>query len=444
MGKRIVQALWGNLKGEELKKFALLSTGFFFLIGSFWPLKTIKDSIFLATTGSIYQPYAKMASIVMFFPLVLIYSKLIDHFSKEKMIYLLISFYSILGLVFVYLMKHPSIGLANTIQTPYRFIGWGFYLFVETYISLIVSLYWAFINDITKPESAKRGYGMLIFGTQLGGAIFTIVGRYLSRDPAKFTTVVPMIALISICFFLAIALIVFILTHTVSKKELSGYQEEEQKIIAQKTDVGFWEGLKLLIKCRYVGGIFGLVLFQEITTTIMNYQMYISVEKTFMKNAGLINKYLFTYALMCQVLACLFGLFGTSFFQRKFGIRACLIAFPILLGAAILGFAFFPTLYVVTGVMIIAKGLNYSLNQPAKEALYIPTSKAVKYKSKAWIDMFGLRASKGVGSVINKIFGVFSGATAVISIGLIFLWTALASATGKRYKKVVHDKKIIR
>lgn len=46
MGYRLIRALWGDLSKEELKKFGLLALGFFFLIGSFWPLKILKDGIF--------------------------------------------------------------------------------------------------------------------------------------------------------------------------------------------------------------------------------------------------------------------------------------------------------------------------------------------------------------------------------------------------------------
>jgi AAA family ATP:ADP antiporter len=36
--------------------------------------------------------------------------------------------------------------------------------------------------------------------------------------------------------------------------------------------------------------------------------------------------------------------------------------------------------------------------------LYIPTTKDVKFKAKSWIDMFGGRAAKSVGSMINAQF----------------------------------------
>ena len=58
-------------------------------------------------------------------------------------------------------------------------------------------------------------------------------------------------------------------------------------------------------------------------------------------------------------------------------------------------------LNVFFAVMVLTKGLSYALNNPAKEMMYIPTSKAVKYKAKSWIDLFGGRAAKAAGSSVT-------------------------------------------
>ena len=159
---------------------------------------------------------------------------------------MMVFLYGAIGFFFVYLFYDPIIGLANLTQSPYRIVGWAFYLFVESYISIMVSLYWAFINDITGPESAKKGYGLLIFGSQLGAVTFISVGRFLSRDVSSYATRAPLIALISICSFFLLALVVFILMRTVNKEELVGYKCSEE-VSEKKESVGFWEGLKVLI-----------------------------------------------------------------------------------------------------------------------------------------------------------------------------------------------------
>lgn len=55
--------------------------------------------------------------------------------------------------------------------------------------------------------------------------------------------------------------------------------------------------------------------------------------------------------------------------------------------------------------MSLLKALTYSINDPAKEILYIPTSNAIKFKAKFWIDVVGARVAKAIGSSINTYAG---------------------------------------
>ncbi len=442
MSNKIIRTLWGDLQGEELKKFALLALGFFFLIGSYWPLKILKDSIFINIVGRTYIPTAKLLSLTLFFPLVLGYSKLVDYASKEKIVYFLISIYGTLGVVFVWYFLHPTIGLSNTITAPNRYIGWLFFLFVESYISLMVSLYWSFVNDVTTPESAKKGYGMIVFGAQFGGFSCILLANRLAADTTLYAQRVPLIASISIAMFFAIAFVTFLLQKTVDKENLTSYEEKISGNQDKKESVGFLDGLKVIVTRPYVGGIFLIIFFHELISTVMNYQMLFLVETTYL-DPGARTKFLFDYGLYAQSIACLFGLVGTSFFQRRFGIKFCIIAFPVLLGSSIVVYLLNPTLQAVFYVMLIAKGINYAFNQPAKEVLYIPTSKNIKYKSKAWADMFGFRFAKATASIINRSFGPFVYVIGGISLSIISIWVMLSNALGNKFRKTVLNKEII-
>ena len=50
------------------------------------------------------------------------------------------------------------------------------------------------------------------------------------------------------------------------------------------------------------------------------------------------------------------------------------------------------------------KGLSYALQSPSREMLYIVTTDAIKFKAKSWIDVFGARGSKALGSVVTNQF----------------------------------------
>ena len=63
MVQRMVRAMYGDVSSDEIKKFGLLALTFFFIIGAYWLLRPLKDSIFFGTVGGGYQPIAKQFSI---------------------------------------------------------------------------------------------------------------------------------------------------------------------------------------------------------------------------------------------------------------------------------------------------------------------------------------------------------------------------------------------
>jgi hypothetical protein len=77
--------------------------------------------------------------------------------------------------------------------------------------------------------------------------------------------------------------------------------------------------------------------------------------------------------------------------------------FPILLFIAVIIINLTTSFYVIFTLVSLLKALTYSLDDPVKELLYIPTSNNIKFKAKAWIDVFGARLAKGLGSVITRL-----------------------------------------
>ena len=439
MKNKLMGALWGDLKGEEFKKFAFLALGMFFIIGSFWPIKILKDSVFINMIGPTFIPRAKLLSLCLFFILVVAYSRIVSYISREKIIYMLVGVFASLGMIFSYFLSHKTIGVANTTMDPLRIIAWTFYLYVESYAGILVALYWSFINDITTPESAKRGYGMIIFGSQAGGLIAMFVSSYVVSDTSRYVFITPWIIRISMILLILMAVVIYFFHKIVPKKEFKGYLvKKEIQEDSLPTSVGFFEGLKILFSRPYVAGIFSIIFFYEIIATMMQFHMHVLAKSTYIYPA-LVMRFLFNFGLTVQLTACIFSLLGTSYFQRIFGIRFCLVLYPILLGIFICGYMIYPTIFFITAVMITAKSMNYALNVPAKEVLYIPTSKNIRYKSKAWIDVFGARFAKGTGSFVNEIIGSLVYVTGGIALVLISFWAVFANIIGKKFTRITND-----
>lgn len=55
--------------------------------------------------------------------------------------------------------------------------------------------------------------------------------------------------------------------------------------------------------------------------------------------------------------------------------------------------------------MAALKAMTYSINDPAKEILYMPTTTIIKVKAKFWIDVVGARCAKAIGSSVTNYAG---------------------------------------
>ena len=105
-------------------------------------------------------------------------------------------------------------------------------------------------------------------------------------------------------------------------------------------------------------------------------------------------------------------------------------------------------LWATLGAMVCIKGLSYSINNPTKEMMYIPTSKDAKFKTKGWIDTFGNRMAKLGGARVSNVFkdnlnDLMVYGTA-LSLGVIGFWFLAAVYVGMRNQQLRKDGKIIK
>lgn len=106
-----------------------------------------------------------------------------------------------------------------------------------------------------------------------------------------------------------------------------------------------------------------------------------------------------------------------------------------------------PTLWTTFLAMMLLKANSYALNNPTKEMLYLPTSSKIKYKAKSWIDIFGARGSKALGSCVTSYFSystvslVSNGSIVGVCVSAFLIWNAIYM--GKKFEGYVSDGVIV-
>ena len=460
--QNVFSPLFGSFEREEFKKFLKMGAVFSAIIGSYWTLGTIKEALISTLIGPAMLPYAKATGLLCLVPMLMLYSRLLDYFSRERLFYMLSIGYTGVIIFFSFLIMSNSIGEADAAVIAARtgWAAWGthclgymYYAVVETYGSLMVALFWSIAVDTTQPESAKKGFSLVMALGQLGGIIGPIV--LITKIPPFFgcTTNGLSVMMCSILLLSASWFLKYFLAST-PQKLLQSFHGNNEKELIQKQEPSFFEGLKLLLKHRYLLCIFTMMFFFEMLTQIFDFHFKCMVAQHF---SGLeLVQYIATYSSCVSGMTLICLVLGVNRVTRFFGLGVSLAIMPIILACAIFGFITIHHLSFLFWLMVGSKAFHYSLNVPAVKQLYIPTTHDVRFKAQAWIETFGSRSARQGGGFYNMLLkpmqntmGMHAGQmchimmTAYFGFAFVFIWFFIALYLGKTCKKAVDTRTVV-
>jgi AAA family ATP:ADP antiporter len=429
-----------NFKSGEVKKFSLLGILFALIVGTYWFLRPIKDGVFITYIGANYLPYAQLVSLLAIVPTLALYSKLVDWLPRHKLFYVLAIIFSSLLTCFTYLLTNSAAGgMCKIGSFGACALGMSFYVFVKMFGSIMVALFWAFVADTTTPNAAKRGYGIIVAIGQLGnigGSLF--VRNYAVQLGAG---ALSMCGIVSI---LAIIPLVYVFMRVVPPSNLIGFRANEPKQQSNTGSVGIGQGLKLMLSQPYLLAIFGTIAIYEIVQAVFDFRFKTLASAMYQGNE--LIQFLGQFGAITGAFALISLLFGVDRIAKRFGLTSALVLFPICM-LFLISINVYPSLQVAMWVMIVTRGLNYALNQPTKEQLYIATTKQTKYKAKAWIEVFGTRVTEAMAHSVNmakasmgSYFVLFS---TVIAFGGVGAWILIGLYLGRTYKNAIDKDELV-
>lgn len=438
------------------KKFLFLSVVFFILIASNTILKELQSSVFITIVGVTYVPYAKILSVFIMIPFVLLYSYLVDKLNNFDLLKTVLCFFGITGILFSFLLGFSNIGLYNTTPDVTRFLGWLFYWYIDGFPPFIVSAFWAFTNSLHTTSEAKENYSFLVASSKVGGMVGAAYGYIMTTGYiAKNLSEIEKTQTLTLCagallLFAAVTINRYQKNITIIKSYLKP-NIIDKKNIKCKTKTDMLEGLKLLIKKPYTLGIFGTIFCFEVINQVLNYQRLL-FNSSHSSNINSLNAMLYGQVFFTHFCGFFISIIGTTILLRIFGVKKSLIIMPLLILALISGFTITNS---STALMIAYVGVhvvNYAVGGPLRESLYIITSRDIQYKVKVWLDSVGVRISKITGQQVNIISGTVQkliGSSfnnyfiSVLFSSIIAIWILIAYLLGRKYGECKKENKII-
>lgn len=443
MLKKLFIELIDIRKGERGK--ALGMAFFFFLaMATFWALKPMKRGLFISyhkenalellgahLGGAQAEQLAKVVNVFAALLLALVLSYVSRRVASRYIVPL-----------FCLLFTVAFIAYAGAIGNPGIWTVWSLYVFGDMYNTLMLTLFWTLMNNSVEVDSAKRLYGIVGLGGVTGG----LVGATLVRSSVTMFGR-EMVLLSCIAPTIIIAVIGFLFARRMESKgtrpvgEVNSSDERRDVAGGFRTPGGsVLGGLRLFASSKYLLAICLLVAFYEVASSIVDFQLSTMAERHI--TGGLARDQYFGFVAQVQGAASIFvQLFLTSFVMRRFGVGHALLALPVVILFGSVGFLLLPTLSLAMLMSVSDNSMNYSINQSAKETLYVPMTAEEKYQAKAFIDMFVQRSAKVVAVGLNLGLVAFVSVEqvrwlSVASILMLTLWIGVIRFAGRRFDRL--------
>jgi AAA family ATP:ADP antiporter len=402
----------------EWRATLLAFTFFFFLLASYFILRSIRDALGVAA-GVSNLPYLFTGTLLSTLALQPLSASLVARIPVRRFIPIVYRAFGACLLFFgaaITWWPHSETWLAPV-----------FFIWTSVFNLFVVSVFWGFMSDTFRSEQGKRLYGFISVGGTVGAMAGSAITALLAKE-------VGMAVLVVISFMMLEVTVQCVRRFPPSFRADTREREEAQRPIGG----GSFSGITHVLASPYLIMICLFMLMFTIGTTVLYFQQAEIVKAEFADRDSR-TAFLARVDLTVQTLTVLLQLFVTGRVIKWLGVGVVLAILPLMsvIGFTTLGFIGASgalTAFVVFNVL--RRAGNYGFASPAREVLFTVVSPEDKYKAKNFIDTFAYRSGDQIGAWSYA--GLSAAGLAVSSIALIAapmsaVWLVVAIWLGRRH-----------
>ena len=417
-----------DIRKNELEPAFLLFSFWFLIILVFQVLRPLKKGLFLEHLGAQVELYAKLSNIAVALIAVVVFTALYNRLGSRRLVTAMCGFFIAAMLLFAGLLADSN---------PGTLTNWVFYLFGDAWSTLWVTTFWAYINEMTETEQSKRLYGLIGGGGVIGGLIGNVVVWQLVKPWGTATLLLACAAVTAIIGGLVWR------AEAVAARPGAAIGRRPQAAVAdnakeeKKTNAAF-EGAKLVSASKYLLSIVMIMFLYELVSQILDYQ-YSTGAETF-EGTGATQAFLGMVGTITNVISVITQFFLVSFVIRRFGITTALLVLPVATFLSSGVYLAMPVVWAGALLTISDNAFNYSINQTARETLFMPTSPDEQYKARAFGNMFVQRLGKGAAILMALVLNVLPiRFLSLIAMVVIAVWIGFAVSAGRRFEELTTE-----
>jgi len=412
--------IFAQVKGGEGANALLLALNVFLLLSAYYLIKPVREALILEGGGAEVKSYAAAGQGLLLLVAVPLYAWLAGRLPRRRLVAgVTLFFAACLGLFY----------LLARLEVP---LGVVFYLWVGIFNLMVISQFWSLANDLYTPEQGKRLFPIVAFGASAGAVLGSWVAQQLIGPLGVYQLMLVAGGLLALSLGITLAV------------------EGRLQPAAGGADQppGGAGAFALVFGNRYLLLIALLMLVLNWVNTTGEYLLgrLVSDEAAAAVARGealsekeFIGRFYAGFFMWVNLAGLLLQLFAVSRLIDRLGLRLCLLVLPAI---ALVGYgllAALPLLAVVRWAKTAENAVDYSLQNTARQALFLPTTRQEKYQAKQAIDSLFVRAGDllSAGLVFAGVnwLAFETGHFALANLGLAALWLGLALAVGRENQR---------
>jgi ATP:ADP antiporter, AAA family len=362
----------------------------FLILAAYYFVKPARDGLLAASgisgiSDTELKAYSSLGqSLVLLFAIPL-YDRLATRLGRRTLVTSVTLFFAS-NLVLFWSMQ-PGL----LIEEP-RWTGIVFYLWVGIFNVFIVAQFWSFAADLYSDEAGRRLFPLIAVGATAGAA----TGAWLAK------TLVEPVGTYGL-LLLAAGILVASLAALRFADRRAGGGDDPARGGGRDASGGF----SLVFRHRYLIALAAMILLVNWVNTNGENILFGAVESALERQATAqalqgeqataflrdqTTEFYGGLFFWVNIVALVLQAFAASRVLKYGGVGAIVLVLPVVALLSYTMMAVFPFLYVIRTMKIAENATDYSLNNTAKQVLWLPTTTAMKYKAKAAIDTVFVRA----------------------------------------------------
>ncbi|HEY8086937.1 MAG TPA: hypothetical protein VIF09_03810 [Polyangiaceae bacterium] len=411
---------FARVEAGEAVTAGLLTLTVFLLLTAYYLLKTAREPLILLHGGAEVKQYAAAGQALLLVVVVNAYSALARRLGRQRLIATVYLFFAANLVVFAVLARAEVV------------IGVPFFLWVGIFNMTAVSQFWTLAADVYTPEQGKRLFGVIGGGSSIGAVVGARLAKALvPLGPAGLMATAAALLVVCVGLFMVIG------ARSGSARRPDEAHHEEPLIHDHVA--------KVLVRDRYLLLIAGLTILLNWVRSNGDYLL----DRTLLaaladaKAQGAIASAFVTsfkadYFEWVNLTGMGLQLLLVSRIMSRFGVRTALLVLPAVAFAEYGTYLVAPILSVFMVTKIGESSLEYSLQNTARQALFLVSSRVEKYVGKTVVDTVVVRAGDALTALLvlaGTRAAISTRAFATFNLVLISAWIVAVFAIGKENRR---------